>query len=66
MPLNENIERLLKAREKKPKKVYKGIAKKSAKKIAEEKEAKRSLTEDETIKERWFKNRRKELVGVCQ
>ena len=37
MPLNENIERLLKAREKKPKKVYAGIAKKSAKRLAEEK-----------------------------
>lgn len=37
MPLNENIERLLKAREKKPKTPYKGIAKKSAKKLAEEK-----------------------------
>lgn len=45
----------------------KPIAKKSAKKIVEEKEARKQRGgEDETFKEKWFKARRKELVGVCQ
>lgn len=44
----------------------KPIAKKSAKKLQEEKEAKKELGEDDTMKEKWFKARRKEMVGVCQ
>lgn len=47
----------------KPKKPLKRI---SEKKAAEMKEAKVALGEDETLKEKWFKNRRKEMVGVCQ
>jgi len=47
----------------KPRKPLKKI---SDKKAAEIKEAKKVVGEDETIKEKWFKNRRKEMVGVCQ
>jgi hypothetical protein len=38
----------------------------SDKKRAEDKAAKEALGEDETMKEKWFKARRKEMVGVCQ
>lgn len=44
----------------------KPIAKKSAKKIKEEKEEKKTLGEDETMKEKWFKRRRPEMSGTCQ
>lgn len=47
----------------KPKKAMKKV---SDKKAAEMKDAKVELGEDETLKERWFKNRRKEMVGTCQ
>ena len=47
----------------KPKKAIKKI---SDKKAAENKEAKAVLGEDETLKEKWFKNRRKEMIGTCQ
>lgn len=47
----------------KPKKPLKKV---SDKKAAEMKESKKGLGEDETIKERWFKRRRVEMVGVCQ
>jgi len=39
------------------------VSKKKAKEIAEEKEAR---GEDDTQKEKWFKVRRREMVGVCQ
>jgi len=38
----------------------------SDKKAAEIKEAKVVVGEDETLKEKWFKNRRGEMVGICQ
>lgn len=48
-------------KEKKP------IPKQSSKKKAELSEARKQRGgEDETFKEKWFKARRKELVGVCQ
>lgn len=47
-------------KEKKP------LKKVSDKKSAEMKEAKAVPGEDETIKERWFKRRRHEMVGTCQ
>lgn len=49
---------------KKPPKALKRV---SDKKAAETKEAKAVLGEDETIKEKWFRGRRKDtLVGICQ
>jgi len=48
------------------KKEKKPLKKVSDKKAAEDKEAKVLLGEDETLKEKWFKNRRKEMVGTCQ
>lgn len=47
-------------------KAKKPIRKISDKKAAEIEAAKPTPGEDETIKERWFKNRRKECVGICQ
>lgn len=49
-----------KAKPKKP------IARKSEKKLAEEKMAKEAIGEEDTQKEKWFKARRKEMVGTCQ
>jgi len=46
----------------KPKKPLRQIG---LKKQQENKEAKKVLGEDETIKEKWFKNRRKEMTGQC-
>lgn len=48
------------AKEKKP------LKKKSHKKIEEDKKKKDVLGEDETLKEKWFTARRKEMVGTCQ
>jgi hypothetical protein len=60
------LDQLRKAREPKPKKERKPIAKvskKRAKQIADEKELR---GDNDTLKENWFKARRKNLVGVCQ
>ena len=61
----ETLERLRKAREPKPKKVYKGIAKKSAKKITSEKQAKEALGGDDTELQKWFKSKIKMSSGYC-
>lgn len=63
MNWQERMDQLKKAREPKPKKVYAGIAKKSAKKIAQEKAEKEAGTDKEM--DRWFETRRKELTGLC-
>jgi len=42
------------------------IPKKSAKKLAQEKTEKNLRNGDDTLKEKWFKARRKELTGTCQ
>ena len=47
---------------KKPKPMKK-VSEKKAKEMAEEK---KERGEDDTMKEKWFKARRKEMVGVCQ
>jgi len=47
----------------KPKKAIRKISEKLK---AEREKEKVVLGEDETIKEKWFKNRRKEMVGTCQ
>lgn len=44
----------------------KPIAKQSPKKKAELKEQKEALAGDDSQKEKWFKNRRKEMIGICQ
>lgn len=49
----------------KTKKVYR-IPKKSLKKIAQEKSEKENRVDGETQKEKWFQDRRKEMIGVCQ
>lgn len=47
-------------KEKKP------LRKKSIKKLGEERETKELLGEDETVKEKFFQNRRREMTGTCQ
>ena len=47
-------------------KVRKAIPKKSVKKLAREKEEKSLRGDNDTLKEQWFKARRKEMVSVCQ
>lgn len=49
----------------KPKKAYQ-IPKKSKKKIAQEAAEKELRGDNDTLKEQWFKARRKELTGTCQ
>ena len=49
----------------KEKKKY-SIPKKSAKKIKQEAEEKKLQAGDDSLKEQWFKARRKELTGTCQ
>lgn len=68
MPTNNEqiLEQLRKAREKKIKPPYKGIRKVGLKKQAEQKAQKELRGESDTLMENWFKNRRKEMVGVCQ
>jgi len=48
------------------KKPKKPIAKIGKKKLEENAAAKVELGEDDTMKEKWFKARRKEMVGTCQ
>lgn len=61
----ENIRRLKEeAKLPKEKKVYR-IPKKSEKKKLEEAVEKKSTGEDDTMKEKWFKNRRREMTGTC-
>lgn len=63
MGLNENIERLLKAREKKPKTPYKGIRKKSLKAIASEKAERENKTD--VGLDKWFEERMATSEPVC-
>lgn len=58
-------QRLLLARTPKPKKEYKGLAKKSAKKIQQEKEERELRNGNETELQVWFNERRKEMTGKC-
>ncbi len=62
---SEVLNSLLKAREKKQPKPKKAIAKVGAKKQAEKDAEKELRGENDTLMENWFKNRRKEMVGVC-
>jgi hypothetical protein len=49
-----------------PKKEKKPIAKESEKMKAKKAAEKKVLGDDDTAKEKWFKARRREMVGVCQ
>lgn len=62
----ENIKRIKEDARVWAPKSRKPIAKKSAKRISQEKEYKKQLAGDDTLKEQWFKARRREMVGVCQ
>lgn len=65
--VNEEIlTRLQHARTKKPPKEKKSMKRESDKRKAENASAKKALGEDDTFKEKWFKARRKEMVGTCQ
>lgn len=48
------------------KKEKKPMRRVSLKKAAEDREEKKILGEDDTMKEKWFKARRKEMSGTCQ
>lgn len=62
----DNIRRIKEqAKLPKEKKKY-SIPKKSAKKIKQEAEEKKLRGDEDTLKEQWFKSRRKELTGICQ
>jgi hypothetical protein len=68
MPWNERY-RLIKlglAKKTTGPKPKKGLRKVSLKKAAEDKANKEALGEDDTMKEKWFKARRKEMIGICQ
>ena len=66
MATPEDLERMRKARIPREKKRPKPIAKVSKKKQAQQKaEKKERSSEDETLKERWFKARRREMTGFC-
>lgn len=60
------LSRLQNARTPRAKRLPLPIAKESDKMIAKKKEEKKLLKGDDTKKEKWFKARRKEMVGVCQ
>lgn len=61
----ENIRRIKEQSKLKQPKVKKQIAKKSAKKLAQEAEEKKGKKDPSADKERWFQDRRKEMIGKC-
>lgn len=66
LPDREEQLRLLQiARTPKPKVKY-VMPRRSRKKIAQEAEEKRVRGDEDTFKEKWFKARRREMVGTCQ
>lgn len=65
MASQETLEQLRKAREPKQKKVYKGIAKKSPKKIAHELAEKDARGDNDTELQRWFRSKIKMSTGHC-
>lgn len=63
---NNILSQLQRARLPKPKKETKPIARVSEKKKAKDAEEKKMRGGDDTLKEKWFKARRREMTGVCQ
>lgn len=67
MAIDDELARNQAARIKKPPKEKKPIRKKSEKKLAEEAAQKKLVSSDgDTLKEQWFKARRREMTGTCQ
>jgi hypothetical protein len=67
MAIDDQLDRMRAARIKPPPKVKKPMRKKSLKKQAVEAEQKKLLSSDgDTLKEQWFKARRREMTGTCQ
>lgn len=64
--LRKRREIYLGLREPTPKKAQQPIAKESEKMKAKKAAAKKALAGDDTFKEKWFKARRREMVGICQ
>jgi hypothetical protein len=62
----ENIRRIKSEAQFKQPKVKKPIAKKSAKKLAQESEEKKGKKDPTASKERWFQERRSEMTGFCK
>lgn len=65
MDRSEAIRQLQLARQPKPKRVKKPIAKKSAKKLKQESEEKKLRNGEQSDLDRWFNERRKEMTGYC-
>lgn len=65
MGLKEIQQLKAKAGQPKEKKIY-TIPKKSAKRKAKEAQEKQDRNGDDTLKQKWFKARRKQMVGTCQ
>lgn len=67
MAIDDELARNQAARIKRPPKEKKPLRRKSLKKQAEEAEQKKLVSSDgDTLKEQWFKARRKEMTGTCQ
>lgn len=67
MAIDDELARNQAARIPRPKKIKQPMRRKSVKKLAQEEEQKKLLSSDgDTIKEQWFKARRKEMTGTCQ
>jgi len=64
--MRKRREILLGIREPDPKKEPKPIAKESAKTKAKKAAEKKERGGDDTVKEKWFRARRKEMTGTCQ
>lgn len=65
MDREEKLRQLRLARQPKPKKVKKPIAKKSAKKLKAESEEKKLRNGDESLQDKWFEDRMRENLPVC-
>jgi hypothetical protein len=67
MAIDDELERMRFARIPKPKPEKKPMRRKSEKRQAKEAEEKKLLSSDgDTLKEQWFKARRREMTGTCQ
>lgn len=67
MAIDDQLERMRAARIPRPKPEKKPMRRKSLKKLAQEAAEKKLVSSDvDTLKEQWFKARRKEMTGVCQ
>lgn len=65
MSYQDDLERLRKAREPRPKKIYKGLARVSPKRAEKLKREKEERGDNDSELVQWFKNRIKQLTGYC-